>query len=439
MSETLGRALDYPDQGEAVSQNQVLPAWRIWLIWALGATFYFYEFFLQVSPSVMVPELMQAFSVTAESLGLLVGIYFYAYAPMQIPVGLLVDTYGPRRLLTFATALCAVSSLAFGSADSLMVAQMARLSMGFGSAFAVIGTFKLAATWFPVERFAFLTGLTLTLGMTGAMGGGVIMAYLVAQLHWRGSMILMGSIGLILAALIWLVVRDKTGDVEDDAVPISLYAGFFRKLKQVIKSRQTWMASVWGGLLFASTPAFGGLWGVPFIKELYDLERPAAAKMVSLLFIGWAVGAPIFGWFSGRIRKRKPPLFISATGALVLMSTILYVSDIPITMMCVLLFGFGFFTSAFLPVFSIVREINPQYTSATALGFANTLNSAGAAALQPLIGLMLDANWSGGLVDGIRYYSVHDFRVALSILPVLLTISLLLLPFVRETNCEAKF
>ncbi len=136
-----------------------------WIVWSLSCGFYFYEFLLQVSPSVMSHELMRDFGVTSQTLGILSGVYFYSYAFMQLPGGMMMDYFGPRRLLTIATLTCALSTIAFGYTENFYAACSARLMIGFGSAFAAIGAMKLAAVWFPSNKFAFLTGLMVTIGM----------------------------------------------------------------------------------------------------------------------------------------------------------------------------------------------------------------------------------------------------------------------------------
>ena len=126
-----------------------------WIVCGLGALFYTYEYLLRISPSVMSSELMAAYGITAGAFGNLMAIYYYAYTPMQLPVGMLMDRYGPRRILTAACAACAVGSYLFASSGHLSVAGVGRFLVGFGSAFAFVGVLKLATIWLPKERFAF--------------------------------------------------------------------------------------------------------------------------------------------------------------------------------------------------------------------------------------------------------------------------------------------
>jgi len=408
-----------------------------WAIWGLGALFYAYEFFLQVSPSVMVPELMKEFAVTATSLGNLAAFYFYAYATMQIPVGVLLDRYGPRHLLTVACAVCGVGAYIFGNSHSLHSAEGGRLLVGLGSAFAAVGCLSLAARWFPTRRFALLTGLLLTIGMLGATGGDTQLAVLVSKFGWRGSMEKLAFVGFGLSFLIWLVVRDHPDTPPDPEFSAfsspehNLLAG----LKSICKKKQSWIVAIYGGLMFAPTIAFGGLWGVPYIIRLYDISRLMAGGIVSSLFIGWAVGAPIIGWLSDHIGRRKTPMIVGSISAFILMLCILYL-HVPVMMMGGLLFLFGVSSSGFLPAFSIIKEINPVQATGTALGFMNMANTVLGALLEPFIGFMLDLLWKGAKLKGVAVYSVASYKMAMIALPITLAMSILLLPFIKETYCK---
>lgn len=408
-----------------------------WVMWSLGALFYCYEFCLQVSPSVMTNEIMRAFSVSASELGNLSAFYLYAYTIMQIPIGILLDRFGPRRLLTFATICCALGSLMFGTAHVFAIAATGRFLIGIGSAFAAVSCMHLAATWLPLNRFALMTGVMLTIGMLGAVGGEAPLSMLSNKLGWRETLILFGILGVVLSLIIWTVVRDKPFPFKSHDG--GKYQGFLAGIKHVLANKQIWITSIYGGLMYLPTPAFAGLWGVPFLATFYQLPRTTAAFFISFIFIGWAVGSPLFGWISDRIGKRRPPMMIGSVGALISILAILYIPNLPLTFMGILLFAFGFFSSGFLPAFSVAREINPPETNATALGFVNTLNSLGAALAQPFIGLLLDMGWNGATVDGVRQYSVADYHNALITLPICIGISLLILPFVRETYCKPQY
>lgn len=417
-------------------QNQ--RPWYPWLVWGLAVLFYFYEFLLQVSPGVMVADLMKAFNVNAGELGNLAALYFYIYAGIQIPVGILLDKFGPRYLLTFAAITCAIGSFLFGSAEQLALAGLGRMLIGLGSAFAAISCLKLAANWFPANRFALLTGLTVMVGMLGAINGQAPLALLVETTDWRNSMHVLGLSGIILAIYIYLIVRDSPPGTTVNKTHLQRKQDFWQGLRHILRNKQTWATSIYGGLIYAPTTAFAGLWGVPFLMSAYHLSRPTAAGMISFIFIGWAIGSPLWGWLSDRWQRRKPPLIIAAVGALLTITAIIYINTISLLSINILLLSFGLFSAGFLPAFSIVKESNSQQYNATALGFINTLNMVGGAVAQPLIGYILDYRWTGLTAKGIRAYQLANFHVALLIIPIMLGLALLTLPFIKETYGKSE-
>ncbi len=409
-----------------------------WIVWGLACVFYFYECLLQVSPSVMSNELMRDFAVTSQTLGILSGIYFYSYAAMQLPGGLMLDYFGPHRLLTLATIVCASSTIAFGLTDNFFMACVARLMIGFGSAFAAIGTMKLAANWFPAERFAVLTGLMVTIGMLGAIGGETPLAILIDNFGWRRSMIIMGSIGLVIAVLIVLIARDTpknfkavvhhTNDVEEERLIPSLLA--------LIRSKQLWLVAIYGGLMYMATPVFCGLWGVPFLMNKMAITKATAANLISLVFIGWVIASPLWGLLSNRIGLRKPPLFIGCVGALLCSTAFIFAPITSLPLMQVLLLAFGLFSAGFLPAFSVAKELCNKKYVATGLSFMNMMNMIGIALAQPLIGFILDRMWQGQTEGSVRIYPLEAYHASLAILPLGMLIALLILPKIKETYCQ---
>lgn len=406
-----------------------------WIVWGLGCLFYFYECLLQVSPSVMSSELMQDFSVTGHTLGILSGVYFYSYAAMQLPGGVMLDYFGPRRLLTIATLICAFSTMAFGMTDSFLMACLARLMIGFGSAFAAVGAMKFAANWFASEKFAMLTGIMVTIGMLGAIGGEAPLALLIDAYGWRHSMVIMGLIGLVIAALIFTIAKDEPQQSSssqqgaDDEQPV------LHSLFLLIKNKQLWLVAAYGGLMYMTTPVFCGLWGVPFLMFKMDIAKATAANYISLVFVGWAVASPLWGILSTRIGRRKPPMYIGSFGAASSAVLFIYAPIQSGHLMQFILFAFGVFSAGFLPAFAVAKESCSRHYVATGLSFMNMMNMIGIAIAQPVIGFILDELWTGQTVNNVRLYPLEAYHTALALLPIAMFVSLLILPFMRETYC----
>ncbi|KTD60689.1 major facilitator superfamily (MFS) transporter [Legionella santicrucis] len=408
-----------------------------WMVWGLGCLFYFYECLLQVSPSVMSHELMRDFSVTSQTLGILSGIYFYSYAAMQLPGGVLMDYFGPHRLLTLATIVCALSTIAFGMTDSFFMACVARLMIGFGSAFAAVGTMKLAANWFPAQRFALLTGLMVTLGMLGAIGGEAPLALLIDNFGWRHSMLIMGSTGLVLAVLLIFIAKDTPKNHEvTTSHPID-EEQLIPSLLALIKNKQLWLVACYGGLMYMATPVFCGLWGVPFLMNKMMITKTTAANYISLVFVGWAIASPLWGVFSNRIGLRKPPMYIGCVGALICSLLFIFVPINTAIYMELLLFAFGIFSAGFLPAFTVAKELCNKKYVATGLSFMNMMNMIGIALAQPLIGYILDKMWEGEINGNVRVYPLEAYHTGLAILPLGMLIALIILPKIKETYCQS--
>lgn len=409
-----------------------------WYVWGVSALFYLYEYFLQVSPNVMTQELMQAFNIDGTHLGYLGGVYFISYAAMQIPVGFLLDRVGPKKALIFATLICMIGCILFGLTHSFGQALLARFFLGFGSAFAVVSTLKIVASWFPLNRFAILTGLTVTMGTLGAVIGQAPLALLVEKIQWRPTMVVLGILSGLLMILIAYVVKDHPEHLtqQTDEHPTERAKNpLIQGLLNIIKNRQCWVVGVYGGLMYVPTVVLGSLWGASYISIAYGIERSVAAGYISMLFFGWIIGSPLFGLFSDKLSLRKPPMYIAAIATFISLVFILYV-QMPLFFIAVAFFSLGFFSSGFLPSFSIILEINHPRENATALGFMNTLNMIGPILLQPLVGFVLDTQWNGIMMDGARLYSIGNYRIALAILPICVLASLVFLPFIRETYCQ---
>lgn len=398
---------------------------------------YFYECLLQVSPSVMSHELMRDFSVTSQTLGILSGIYFYSYAAMQLPGGVLMDYFGPHRLLTLATIVCALSTIAFGMTDSFFMACVARLMIGFGSAFAAVGTMKLAANWFPAQRFALLTGLMVTLGMLGAIGGEAPLALLIDNFGWRHSMLIMGSTGLVLAVLLIFIAKDTPKNHEVTASHPIEEEQLIPSLLALIKNKQLWLVACYGGLMYMATPVFCGLWGVPFLMNKMMITKTTAANYISLVFVGWAIASPLWGVFSNRIGLRKPPMYIGCIGALICSLLFIFVPMNTAIYMELLLFAFGIFSAGFLPAFTVAKELCNKKYVATGLSFMNMMNMIGIALAQPLIGYILDKMWEGEINGNVRVYPLEAYHTGLAILPLGMLIALIILPKIKETYCQS--
>lgn len=409
---------------------------RPWIVWSVGALFFCYAFFQRMVPSVTVADIMRDFGVSGAVLGNLAAFYFYAYAGLQIPVGVTIDRYGPRRVLTAAAILSGVGSLTFALAPTIGVAYMGRLLVGAGAGFALIGTLKLCAVWFPPERFALVTGLTTMLGALGAINGQAPLAAAIAAVGWRTTMVVAAVVAVAIGGLIWAIARDRRDDDVRPAETPSFPPSLCRGIGGLLATPHNWVLPLIMGSMAVPMLAFAGLWGVPFMMEAYGLERPAAAATTSIFLVGHAIGSVVMGWFSDRIRRRKPPMIIGTVVVTAATAAVVFLPGMPLLMTQALLLAGGIASGATPVGFAFTREHNRAERAATAMGLVNLLNMGTAAAFQPLLGWLLDLNWDGRLVEGARIYSVATYRTAFVSMTILGVLGIIAALLVRETHCR---
>ncbi len=402
-----------------------------WLIFFLSACFLFYKYVLQVSPSVMAPELMHTFSLSGTLLGVLAGSYFYTYLIMQIPSGILLDRFGPRKISTIAIFLCALGILIFSQTHSFYIACLARMMIGFGAAFGTTSYMKLASRWFPASYFPILSGFFGTACMLGAGSAGGPLALLVNHLGWRGALFICAIAGFILTALFFLIIRDRPKN-HSGHTPDATEKFDWRALFKIFKNKSNWALIAYGGLAFTPASVFGGLWGVPYLMASENLSRVTAASMTSLTFFGFAAG----GLLIGLVAKWIPRLvLLMATGtflAMIFLGVILYCPDLPKALLSILIFLFGFCSSSFLLSYSVARNINSLAIIGTVIGVINMGDPLCGSFAEPMIGEILDLNWSGELINNTRVFSTHAYHLGLSVLLGYALLALLCCLFIKD-------
>lgn len=419
---------------EAVSAPAYPPGLFPWLVCGLGGLFFSYGYFQRVAPSVMVAELMGEFGVGAAVLGNLGALFFYAYAVMQLPAGIMLDRWGPRRVLTSAIIFCAVGCWVFATADGIDQAYVGRLMIGTGAGFSWVGALKLTTLWFPVHRFALVSGVCTMLGMVGGVGAQAPLAAVVQWAGWRESLIGVAVLGSVLAATVWLVIRDEPGHVPSN--PARPSASVLRGLGRVLATSQVWLVALFASMVVPCMAAFAGLWGVPYMMQAHGLEGPQAAAAVSLVLVGFGIASPFIGWWSDHIGRRKLPMLVGASVALAAIGALVYAPGLSVVAASAICLFYGLGSSAFVLAFATGREHGPPEAAGAAMGFINMMLVAVGAVFQPLIGWLLDLNWDGHMEAGARIYSVAAYQMAFLTLIASGSVAVLALAMIRETHCK---
>jgi sugar phosphate permease len=408
------------------------------------AAIYFFSYFHRVAPAVVATDLMTAFAITAASLGALAAIYPYVFVAMAFVGGSLAETLGPRVTLAAGAATMAVGTALFGLAPVFGVAVAGRLLVGLGASVILIAWLTLAAEWYRPERFATISGFTQTVGNVGSLMASTPLALAVEAVGWRSAFVLIGAATLALSLAAALLVRDRPAAAGLPAVNPERrrapgLAEVIAAIPEVTSNVRSWPPLLAAAGVYATLAAFLGLWGVPYLTQVYGLGRVAAANTVAWLAVGMIVGAPLIGWLSDRrLGRRKLPLV--ACTALYVGGWLVLVAPgdarVPATLLAPLFLGMGLTASSLILVWSCVREVNDPAHVGIVIGFCNAPIFLAFGVVQWLTGAMLDAQWTGLQAAGARVYSEAAYRGAFVVCLALAGGALVMSLLVTETRCR---
>ncbi len=375
-----------------------------WVIVAILGLGYFFVYFHRLSLSVVANELVKDFQTTASVMGLLGSMYFYCYAAMQIPAGLLSDSLGPRKTVTFSLLIATAGSILFGMASGIGMAFVARVMVGVGVSMVFIPAMKIISRWFRADEFALMAGLLNAIGGAGVLGATWALALMTGRFGWRLSFELIGVATFALLVLVWIVVRDRPEDkgwppisdlakAQGKGTPpmekISLWDGF----RRVVSEKYFWPLAVWFffdcGIFFG----FGALWSGPYLMHVYGLTRAEAGAVLSMIAWGMIGGSPFLGFLSDKVFKSRKKIIVGCSMALTLeiLLLCLYPSGLShFTLFFVFLLLSLFGSSVVVIGFTTAKELFPVEIAGTSVGLVNLFPFLGGAVFMPFLGKILD-------------------------------------------------
>lgn len=427
---------------EIMEHKNYPPATLALLVWSLGAAFYFTGFYHRVAPAVMTDPLMSEFGIGAKELGQLSAFYFYSYVFVQIPTGILADHWGPRKLLTAGSLIAACGTYLFASASSIVAADVGRLLIGAASGVIFVAMLRLSTRWFPARFYAAMSGVTLFVGVAGAAFAGAPLHFLVEGFGWRPVMFVAVALHLVIGAGIWWIIRDDPEQrgyrsyAPTDPQAVSSAKALLDGLMQVLRYRNTWFLTLFAAGLAGPILTFGGLWGVPFLATHYGLSTAASAAITSTMLMSYAVGGILLGSLSDRVGLRKPFLVYGAVISLLCWLPLLFIPNLPIWLLVALVIMIGISAGGVIVSFAYVKESVPAALAGTVSGVCNIGSMGGGMILQPLVGWILDLQWRGTLVSGVRLYDLDAYRTGFVFIAVFVALAIGASLFTAETRCR---
>ena len=419
-----------------------------WIIIILSSFLLFDKYVMQVFPSLITDDMMSNFGTNATQTGILGSAFFWSIIICQLFLaGPIIDKFGFRLISPISITISATGVILFivaANLGSLSVAYIARITTGLGVSFATISYLKAVSVWFEPRKFAFAASFLATAAMIGALCAQAPLAYLITLCgDWKMAMLLFSVASLLIAVVYYIVVRDFNPKQPEASSPNNQLKTL-DAFKEVIKNKDNWLLTFYVGLSFTAVDAFAGFWSNAYFREAYHISREEAASIISMIFIGMAIGSPIIGKLSEILDNKKGVMiFFHIIGTISLSFVLL--TKTTATMSAILLFIFGLCLGIYMLSFAIGNRINPIIITATVAAFINTGEPILGAIFDPLIGYFLDWSWTGKYINkagevvsqytssaDIKYFELESYHFAFTTLVASMIASLIILFMIKD-------
>ncbi len=395
---------------------------------------YVLVFFHRLCPAVIALDIQSSFGISGTLLGLLGSAYFYSYAFMQLPTGLMADSWGPRKTVSVFFVLAGIGSILMGLSSNLALAILGRILVGLGVSTVFVCNFKLLSEWFSVRQFVIMGGVFMTMGGVGALISSAPLAWVSNIFGWRMTLVAVGCVTLFMAVLVYVFVRNRPSDmglppVRKDHETTERQIGLMEGLSMVVSSARFWTVAIWAFCAVGLSFALGGLWGGPYLMQVYGLSKTAAGGVLSTFAFALVIGSPVLSWLANRFGRK--PVLMGCSVILLVVSVIMtwFADRMNVPVLYVLFFGFFLSGGAVGQVIATVaKESFPIAISGTSVGMVNIFPFIGAAVFQVLMGAVLSAGSHGEMI-----YAVSGFRYMFLICLAGALVSLVAAFFLRET------
>jgi MFS family permease len=400
------------------------------MAWLAVAVYYFYQYALRSAPSVMMPQLSEAFGVSALGVSAIVGMFYYGYSPFSLVAGTAIDRFGAKCIIPIGAALVGVGALLFGTGN-LVAANIGRFLQGAGGVFALVGAVYLVNKNFPASMAASFIGATQMFGMGGGSAGQFCVGPLIKHgLPWGQFWIYAGLVGLAIGGFLLAFLPKEAP--RPAAAGTSAWASAFASLKKVFLNPQSILCGLISGLLFIPTTILAMTWGVRYLQEARGREYDYAVAVAAMVPFGWMIGCPLLGFISDRLGRRKPVIIGGTIALLAVLAWVLF--GIPgVFRGPVVGIMMGIASGAAMLPYTVIKEANPPELGGSATGVINFLNFTFSALLGPVFGARLVRLSEGADAMGLEHYQA-GFK------PLLygVVLALVLTCFLKETGPAAR-
>lgn len=406
------------------------------IVWTIAILFYLYEFFLRVLPASISADILHDLGITLVQFSMIASAYYITYAAMQLPVGILLDRYGVRILASFACLACALGMFGFAISDSFYTIISSRLLTGLGSSFGFISLLIIAFNWFPHRHFGFLSGLGQALGTAGPLlaGGPVVLIMNATHNDWKELFFWIAVWGCFLAVCMIIFIRNKPSDLKEGLRTEPPNRSILKDVKLLMHNPQIWITMLYTGSIYVTLPLLGAYWGTIYLQTR-GFDKEVASFLTSLIWVGLAIGSPLFGFISDLCKRRKPVLIFLGILGIASSYAFLFFPTQSEWMLAALLLLIGISAGGQSLSFALIIEYVPYELRAAAIGANNTAVMSFAALLPPLVTFIIQSH-----VGTKHFLLPADFTQGLLLMPIAFAVATLIsIVGIRETFCRPTY
>lgn len=263
-----------------------------WGVWVIASVFYAYQYILRVMPNIMLNDIMQQFNISATTFGQFSGVYYIGYSLLHLPIGIMLDRFGPKKIMTLCILLTVVGLMPLLFAEHWVYPIAGRFLIGLGSSSAILGVFKIIRMTFNAERFPRMLSLSVMIGLIGAIYGGGPVSYMREILGYQTVVKIFALAGLVLAGITYWIIPSEKSTSEKTVLS---------DIKEVLTNKKVVWSCIFAGLMVGPLEGFADVWGTVFLKQAYGFEKTLAASMPSVIFVGMCFGAPVLSFIASKV------------------------------------------------------------------------------------------------------------------------------------------
>ncbi|MDX2347197.1 MAG: MFS transporter [Legionella sp.] len=404
-----------------------------WLVCLAASLFFFYQFVQGNMFASIADHVMRDFGIEANKLMYLSSVYYLANVVFLLVAGILLDRLSIKKTLVVSMFFCMLSTFILAYTTNFTLALICRFVAGVTSAFCFLGPVRLATRWFPPKKMAMITGVIVTMAMTGGLVAQYPMTQLVLHLGWRGAVLDVAWLGLAMLLLMVWFIEDKP-------------PGYEEPKHQILPMKTVWkgcmhfqplLSGLYTSLMNLPIAVLGAAMGKLYLMQRLNVSQPEASMVNGMLFLGAMLGGPLIGFFSDKLGRRLFPMQLGAMVSLLIVLFILY-ANVSLHMMGFLFFLLGFTTMAQVISYALVAESASPVMIATLMSVVSILTQGGYTVYQNIFSAILVRTGGVELIEGTPIYPIEAYQTAALILPAAFLISFLLVFFLKETFAKPQ-